>query len=125
VDVEADALLLELVDQLGSQPGQIHPQALDAVVEIGIDGLDHGGAAPIEDVDGGDSAGVDVIEEASVTHPGHGCVPGASHRGLGGIPVEAGAQQLPAQEEGHQDRKEPESEKAPALVHGILDFEKV
>ena len=122
MDIEADALVLELVHQLWGNARQIDPQPLHAVVEIGIDGFDHRAAAPVKDIDGRDPARIDVIEEAAVAHAGHrriagghGGAIGGSTRGQAGGPTSA--EQLPSKEGHHGQGEQPEGNQTPALVH--------
>ena len=122
MDVKADPLCREAVDQFGGQAGQVHPQPLDPVIKVGIGGLHHRGAAAIKDVDGRDPAGIDVVQKTAVGHAGHGGIAG-SHRGApliqaGGAAI---AQDLPAKEQGYPHGQKPKSNKAPALVHGRAD----
>ena len=130
MDVKADPLGLEAVDQFRGQAGQVNAQALDAVVEVRIGGFHHRGAAAIKDVDGRDPARIDVVQETAVGHAGHGGIAGC-HGGtaLGETASAAVAQDLPAEEQGHPNGQKPKSDKAPALVHGRadprLEFEQV
>ena len=115
MDVEADALLLEIVHQFGGQARQIHPQALHPVIQIRIHHFDHGVAAAVVDVHGGDPACLHVVEEAAVTHAGHGGV-ARSRCGCVGAEV-AAAQHLQPEECDHRQGQEPESQNTPALIH--------
>ena len=122
VNVKADALVLELVDQLGGNAGEIHPQALNAVVEIGIHRLDHGTASTIENVDRGHPAGIHVIQEAAVAHAGDRRIAGSLGGGVSGATrTQSGgstrAEQLPSQKCDHCKGQQPEGNQAPALVH--------
>ena len=109
---------LEGVDQFWGQPGKIHSQPLDAIVEIGIDGFNHGIATSVVDVDGCDAACLDVVKEASVAHPRDGGIPGCHGRAAGAHSVDASvAHDLPADQQDHGDRQEPENKEAPALIH--------
>ena len=51
VDVEADPLFLQGVDQFRSETGKIHPQTLDTVVQVRINGFDYSVATTVVDVD--------------------------------------------------------------------------
>ena len=122
VNVKADALVLELVHQLRSNPGEIHPQALNPVIEIGIHRLDHGTASTIKDVHRGHPAGIHVIEEAAVAHAGNRRIAGGLRGGVSGATgTQSGgstrAEQLPSQKCDHCKGQQPEGNQAPALVH--------
>ena len=110
VNVKTDPLLLEVVHQLGGNPGQIYPQPLHPVVQVGIHRLDHSRAAAVIDVNCGHPAGIDVIEEAAVTHAGYRRIARSLVRSIW---VEAGrtavTKQLPAEEGHHGQRQQPES----------------
>ena len=121
MDVKADALLLEVVDQLRGKTREVNAQALHAVVQVGINGFNNGGAATVKDVNRGDASGIDVIDEAAVAHPSdsgitrcHGCSRGPADS------TEAAAQDLPAEEDSDADGQNPKSNRAPALIHGRL-----
>jgi len=115
VNVEADALFLEVVHQLRGKARQVHAQALNPVVEVWIHHLDHGVAAAVVDVHSGDPTRFHVVEEAAVAHPGHGCVARSCGGSIGAeVPT---AQHLDAQETNHGHRQEPEGQYTPALIH--------
>ena len=100
--VEADALILELVDQLGSHPGKIDPEPLHPIVEIGIHRFDHRRAASFINVNGGDTTGIDVIQKAAIAHAGDRRVAGCRcRRGLRAASATPRTQELPGEEEGH------------------------
>ena len=121
VDVKADALLLEVVDQFRSQAGEINPQALNAVVEVGINGFHDSRAAAVKNVNGGHAAGIDVIDEPAVAHPSHRSVTGGNGgAGGGAYATETAAQHLPAEEDGDANGENPQGNRAPALIHGRL-----
>ena len=120
MNIETDAAILELVHELRSQAGQIYAQALHPVVEVGIDRLHHGHASTIKNVDGGDPAGIHIIKETAIAHPGNGGVAGGNgwaRVGGSGEAVGPATEQLPTEEEGNHNRQEPESDQTPALIH--------
>ena len=118
MNIEADAFALEGVDQLRCQTWQIHSQPLDAVIEIGVDGFHHGIASPVVDINRSDASGFHVVQEAPVAHPGDGGIPGSHGRTVGCHPIDtAVAHDLPADQQDHSDRQQPENEEAPALIH--------
>ena len=118
MNIEADALALECVDQLWGQTRQIDSQPLDAIIEIGIDSLHHGIASSVVDVHGCDTTGFDVVEEAPVAHPSDSGVPGSHGRSVRLHATDSSvAHDLPADQQNYSDRQQPENKKAPALIH--------
>ena len=118
MDVEADPFLFQGVDQLGCQTGKIHPQTLDAVVQVGIHRFDHGIAATVVDVHRGDATGFHVVEEAAVAHACHRCI-ARSHRGASGVLIvqTTVTDHLPTDQEHDADGQKPEGDEAPTLIH--------
>ena len=122
MDIEADALIFELVHQLGCQPRQINPQPLNPVVEVRIHGFNHRRTTAVVDVNGGHAASLHIVEEAAVAHPGHGGVAGC-HHGIGrSIAAGTGSEHLPSEKQCNGDRQEPEGQETPALIHGAENF---
>ena len=113
MDVKADALILEGIDEFRRHAGQVNAQALHSIVEIRVHCFDHGTAAAIKNVNCGDTPGFDVVEESAVTHASHS---GISRRGGGTASEIATAQDLDTQKSHHNKGQEPESKDAPALV---------
>ena len=119
MDIKADALLLEVVDQFGCHAGQVDPQALHPVVQVRVDCFDNGGTTAIEDVNGGHPARFDVIKETAVAHASHSGVAATgegacfdSAIGSAGRGSEAGCttgEDLPAQKRRQQKWQTPES----------------
>ena len=125
VNVEADALLLELVHQLRGQARQVDPQPLHPVVEVGIHRLNHGRAAAIEDVHCGHATRLHVVEEAAVAHPGHRGIAWSNY-GIGrSVGLGPGSEHLPSEKQGNGNRQKPEGQKTPALIHGAQNFEQL
>jgi hypothetical protein len=118
MNIEAYALLLELVDQLWSNTGQVDAQTLDPIVEVRINSLNNCTAAAVEDIDRSYPARIDVIEEAAVAHSGYRRIAGSNR---GAFWFEAGCaaitKQLPSEECDHCEGQEPEGNQTPALVH--------
>ena len=118
MDVEADPLFLQGVDQFRSKTGKINPQTLDAVVEVRINGFDHSIATTVVDVDSCHATGFHVVEEAAVAHAGHRCI-ARRHRGAPGVLTvqTTVADHLPTDQEHDADGQKPEGDKAPTLIH--------
>ena len=68
MDIEADALFLEGIDQLRCQTGKVDANTLNFVIQIGVSSFNNRIAATVVDIDGSDSASFDVIEETAVAH---------------------------------------------------------
>ena len=81
--IEADALIIDLADQFRGQAGKINPQALHAVVDVGINGFHHGTAAAVIHIDGRDPTCIQVVEETAVGDAGHGTVAGCHGGAIG------------------------------------------
>ena len=123
MDVEADALILELVHQLRCQPRQVDPQPLNPVVEVWIHGFNHRRSAAVEDIHGGHTASLHIVEEAAVAHPCHGGVAGC-HDWIGrSVAAGTGSEHLPSKKQGNPNWQEPEGQETPALIHGVENFE--
>ena len=125
MNVKADAFGLQRVDELRGQTRKINAQALDPVIEVGIDGFDHGVAATVVDINGCDATGLDVIEEAAVAHPCHRSIAGSDGGAIAVLAeaVDASvAHHLPADQQHDADWQQPEGKKAPALIHELKKF---
>jgi hypothetical protein len=125
MNIKANAFSFECVDQFRSETGKINTQALDAVVEIRIDGFNHSVAATVVNINGCDATGFDVIEEAAVAHARYRSI-AWSDGGAIAVLVEAIdasiAYHLPADQQHDADWQEPEGKKAPALIHELRKF---
>ena len=125
MNIKADAFGLQRVDQLRGQTRKINAQALDPVVEVGVNGFDHGVAATVVDVNGCDTTGFDVIEEAAVAHTRYSSI-ARSDGGAIAVLAEAIhasiAHHLPADQQHDADWQQPEGKKAPALIHEPRKF---
>ena len=125
MNIKADAFSLQGVDQLRGETGQINTQPLNTVVEIRIDGFDHGVAATVVNINGCDATGFDVVEEAAIAHARHRSIAGGDG---GAIAVLAEAihasvaYHLPADQQHDADWQQPEGKKAPALIHELRKF---
>ena len=118
MDIEADALLFELVDELWSNTGQVYAQTLYPIVEVRIHSLDNCTATAVENINRRYPARIDVIEEAAVAHAGYGRI-ARSNRGAFRFETGRAAvtKQLPAEECDHCQGQQPEGNQTPALVH--------
>ncbi len=99
MDIEADAFLLERIDQFRSQAGKINPEPLHAIVDFGVDRFNNGITTTVVDIHSGDATGFHVIEEAAIAHAAHSSI-AWSHSGAIGVeglhaPV---TNQLPAEQ---------------------------
>ena len=119
VNVKADALFLESVHQFRGKTRQINAKTLNAVVEIGVDRFNHGVAATVVDVHGGDTTRFHVIEETSVAHPRHGCIAWCLSGATASIHAVQPtiADHLPANQQHDADWQKPQSSSSPALIH--------
>ena len=125
MNIKADAFGLQRVDQLRGQTRKVNAQALNAVVEVGIDGFDHSVAATVVDINGCHATGLDVIEEAAVAHPCHRSIAGSDGGAIAVLAeaVDASvAHHLPADQQHDADWQQPEGKKAPALIHELKKF---
>ena len=118
--IEAHALLFDLADQLRGQSGQVNPQALHAVVDVGVNGFDNGGAATVVHINCGDAPCFEVVEETAVSHPGHSAVAGSFGGAIGHLHRAAAAHHLQTKEDNQSDGQGPKRNQSPAVVHRKL-----
>ena len=120
MNVEADALSLEGVDQLRCQTRQVNSQTLHSIIEIRINRLNHRITTTVIDVDGCDAPGFHVIEEAAIAHPGNcGVAWSLSWATWLQVAQRSAAEELQCQQQSNSDGKSPEKDLPPALIHGI------
>ena len=105
MNVEADALLLQGVDQLRSEARKVYAETLNAVVNLGINGFNNGVATTVVDINGGDASSFHIVEEAAVAHAANSCVAGSDGGSAVGIQCLQATitENLPAKKQRHAD----------------------
>ena len=78
--VETDPFFLKGVDQFRRQTWQVNAEALNAIIQIGIDSFNNCIAATVVNINCCNASRFHVIQKPAVAHPGNGGVAG-SHRG--------------------------------------------
>ena len=120
MDIETDALLFDLADQFRGQAGQVNAQTLNAVIDVRVHGFNNRGAATVVDVNSGDSAGFEVVEETAVSHARHCAVARSFGGAVGRLHRAAAAHHLQSKEDNQGDGQGPKRDQSPAVVHRKL-----
>ena len=118
--IEAHALLFDLADQLRGQSRQVNPQALYAVVDIGVNCFNNGCAATVVHIHCRDASSFEVVEETAVGHPGHSAVARSFSGAIGRLHWAAAANHLQTKEDNQSDGQGPKRNQSPAVVHRKL-----